>query len=44
MSEHQHGTMSTYEHEKTYKGFIKLGKITIGICIAILVFLVIYAA
>ncbi len=43
MSEHQHGTMSTYEQEKTFRGFIKLGKITAAICVGILVFLVIYA-
>ncbi len=42
MSEHVHGSMSTYDHEKTYKGFIKLGKVTAGIVIAILVFLAIF--
>ncbi len=43
MSDYQHGTMNTYDHEKTFKGFLKLGKITVGICIGILLFLVIYA-
>lgn len=42
MSEHIHGSMSTYDHEKTYKGFLKLGKATAIICIGVLVFLAIF--
>lgn len=43
MSEYKHGSMDTYEQEKTYKGFLKLGRITAYICIGILVFLMIYS-
>lgn len=42
MSDHTHGSMDITEQEKTFSGFIKLGKWTIGICVAILVFLAIF--
>lgn len=41
MSNHEHGTMDVTEQEKTYDGFLKLGKWVTIICIAILVFLAI---
>lgn len=41
MSDHEHGAMDTYEQEKTYAGFLKLGKWTGIICIAVLIFLAI---
>lgn len=41
MSDHEHGTMDTYEQEKTYSGFLKLGKWIGIICIAVLIFLAI---
>lgn len=43
MSEHKHGSMDIYEQEKTYKSFLKLGKVTIYICIGVLVFLMVYS-
>lgn len=41
MSDHEHGAMDVIEQEKTYDGFLKLGKWTGIICIGILVFLAI---
>ena len=41
MSNHQHGSMDIHEQEKTYASFLKLGKWTAIICIAIVVFLAI---
>ncbi|MCK4860535.1 MAG: aa3-type cytochrome c oxidase subunit IV [Rhodobacteraceae bacterium] len=39
MSDHEHGSMDVYDQEKTYNGFLKLGKWTAIICIAIVAFL-----
>ncbi|MBL4872536.1 MAG: aa3-type cytochrome c oxidase subunit IV [Rhodobacteraceae bacterium] len=41
MSDHQHGSMDIVVQEKTYHGFLKLGKWTAIITIGILVFLAI---
>lgn len=41
MSDHEHGSMDVIEQERTYDGFLKLGKWTGIICIGILVFLAI---
>lgn len=41
MSDHEYGTMDVHEQERTYDGFLKLGKWTSIICIGILVFLAI---
>lgn len=42
MSEYSHGSMDTQEQEKTYAGFIKLGRISLYVCIGILVFLAVF--
>lgn len=39
MSAHEHGTMKINAQEKTFSGFLKLGKWSGIICIVILVFL-----
>lgn len=41
MSDHEHGSMDIYDQEKTYASFLKLGKWTAIICIAIVAFLAI---
>ncbi len=41
MSDHKHGTMDIVDHEKTFAGFMKLGRVTGYICIVILIFLAI---
>ncbi|OUS07163.1 cytochrome C oxidase subunit IV [Rhodobacterales bacterium 52_120_T64] len=41
MSEYEHGSMDIEVQEKTYSGFLMLGKWTSIICIGILVFLAI---
>lgn len=42
MSEHKPGSMDIHEQEKTFDGFIKLGKWVTGISILIVVYLAIY--
>lgn len=42
MSDFEHGSMDTYEQEKTFDGFIKFGKWTAIICIVVVVYLAIY--
>ncbi|MEM0944961.1 MAG: aa3-type cytochrome c oxidase subunit IV [Pseudomonadota bacterium] len=39
MAEHEHGSMDTTEHERTFDGFIKASAYVIVISVAILVFL-----
>jgi len=41
MSDHKHGSMDIVDQEKTYHGFLKLGKWTAIISIGVLVFLAI---
>lgn len=42
MSDHVHGSMDTEEQEKTFDGFVKLGRISLYVCIGILVFLAVF--
>jgi len=42
MSEYKHGSMSIVEHEKTFKGFLKLGRVLIYVSIGVLVFLAVF--
>ncbi len=42
MAEYQHGGMDIHEQEKTYHGFLKVGRISLYICIGILVFLAVF--
>lgn len=42
MSDYQHGEMETQEQEKTYHGFLKLGRISLYICLGILIFLAVF--
>lgn len=42
MSDFVHGSMDTQEQEKTFHGFVKLGRISLYICIGILVFLAVF--
>lgn len=37
MAEYQHGSMDTREQEKTFSGFLKLGKIGFGLAILAIV-------
>jgi len=41
MSDYKLGSMDVYDQEKTYNGFLKLGRIVGYICIGIVVFLAI---
>lgn len=41
MSDYKPGSMDIYDQEKTYKSFLKLGRVTGYICIGIVVFLAI---
>ncbi len=42
MAEHEVGSMNIEEQEKTYAGFLKVGRISLYICIGILVFLAVF--
>ncbi len=42
MAEHDHGTMDIEEHEKTFRGFLRVVTWIIGISLAILIFLAIF--
>ncbi len=44
MAEHQHGSMDTRVHEKTFEGFMKLSARSAMVIIAILVVLAIVGA
>lgn len=39
MAKHEHGSMDTTEHEKTFVGFLRFAAWTAGISIGILIFL-----
>ncbi len=41
MSDYEHGSMDIVDQEKTYVGFLKLGKWTSILCIGVVVFLAI---
>lgn len=43
MSEHKHGSMDIHDQEKTFHGFLKLGRRTAYFCIFVLVVLMIYS-
>ena len=42
MAEYHHGEMDVQEQEKTFHGFLKVGRISLYICIGILVFLAVF--
>ncbi len=42
MADHEYGKMDIHEQEKTYHGFLKLGRISLYICLGILVFLAVF--
>ena len=42
MAEYHHGEMDIQEQEKTYHGFLKVGRISLYICIGILIFLAVF--
>lgn len=42
MADYQHGTMETEEQEKTFVGFLKLGRVSLYICLGILIFLAVF--
>ncbi len=42
MAEHQHGSMSTRVHEKTFEGFIKASKFVAISSILVLIFLALF--
>jgi hypothetical protein len=44
MSEHQHGSMDTRVHEKTFEGFVKASKFSVIAIIAIVVVLALVGA
>ena len=42
MAKHEHGSMDTETHEKTYAGFIKASTWVAGVSIGILIFMAVF--